>query len=46
MSPVRGEDDHVVSGEGRNRYRVLVNTDVRVIVEKAAILADKPGSPA
>ena len=41
---MRGEDDYVASGEGRNRSRVLVNTDGRVIVEKAARLADKSGS--
>jgi len=46
MSPARGEDDDVASGEVGNRYRMLVNADGRVIVETAAIQADEPGSPA
>jgi len=30
----RGEDDYVVSCEDGNRYRVIVNADGRVVVEK------------
>ena len=31
----QGEDDYLASCEGGNRYRVFVNADGRVIVEKA-----------
>jgi len=46
MSPARDDDDDVASGEDGNRCRMWVNADGRVIVETAAILADKPGIPA